>query len=430
MYAYTAPFIVWPLVVALLLLTGLALVRPTWREVAVTRVVITCLSCAAVASWITAASMWWQRVAEYTFLRVTLTSVVRHVVVLGLRLDSLALPFILATTSLGAIVAVFSKNYLWRDPGHGRFFLLVVFFTIGMVLVSAGDSFQMIFIGWEVIGLSSALLISFFFERPSTSDAALRAFWVYRVSDVGLLVLAMLVGEVVFTSRVGADPLALEGALVWLVPILVLVAAAPKSAQFPFSAWLPRAMEGPTPSSAIFYGGLSVHAGLFLVLRASKQFMMPWWFFVLLAIMGLVTAIYGSLLARVQPDIKSSLAYASMTQVGVMFVEVALGFRTLVVLHFIGHACVRTYQILSAGSLLHEGRLTILAARAQTHGQQDSAVQRSPLWFSVAFDWSNRDLTGPRSMVARIESVSNRLSSIEEWYGRTISRLCAIVIGR
>jgi NADH:ubiquinone oxidoreductase subunit 5 (subunit L)/multisubunit Na+/H+ antiporter MnhA subunit len=146
----------------------------------------------------------------------------------------------------------------------------------------------------------------------------------------------------------------LPSPLVYLVPFLLLLSAIGKSAQFPYSSWLPRAMEGPTSSSAIFYGGLSIHAGVYLLLRVRLEYQVPTGVLVLMAFIGAISCLYGAMLTQVQSDVKSALAYASLSQVGTMFVEISLGWYYIATIHCLGHAFLRTYQILKCSSIIHQ----------------------------------------------------------------------------
>ncbi|MGW5052606.1 proton-conducting transporter transmembrane domain-containing protein [Actinokineospora sp. NPDC004072] len=241
---------------------------------------------------------------------------------------------------LGGLIAVFSRRYLHRDPGFLRFHLLLALFVAAAELVVGGRGLRQTLIGWEVCGLASALLIAFFHQRRGPLEHGLRAFVAYRLSDIGL-VLALV----------------LPNASAPLVGALLLLAAMGKSAQFPFGGWLPRAMEGPTPSSAVFYGAISVSLGPYLLLHT-----MPLWdesTFAHAAIIavGVLTAVHATVVARVQTDIKSALAYASMTQVALVFVEVGAGWTVLAAIHLAAHALLRTGQFLRSPSLLHDHRL-------------------------------------------------------------------------
>ena len=279
-----------------------------------------------------------------------------------LLVDGLSLPFALLAVLLCGTIAGFSHRYLHREPGYARFFVLLATFTLGILTIALSGSIELSFAGWELVGLSSALLIAFFQDRASAVGNALRAFAVYRVCDMGLLIAAVLVHHWCGTGDFGAlfgndwpgGKAPLAGARATWVIALIVVAAMGKCAQVPFSGWLPRAMEGPTPSSAIFYGALSVHAGAYLLLRFEPLISQSLTARALIVVIGLVSAIHATLVGRTQTDIKTVLAYASLTQVGLIFVEIGVGLPRLALAHMIGHACIRSLQFLRAPSLLHD----------------------------------------------------------------------------
>ncbi|RLK61136.1 proton-conducting transporter membrane subunit [Actinokineospora cianjurensis] len=249
-----------------------------------------------------------------------------------LRADWLSVPMVVLCGLLGCLIGAFSQRYLHRDPGYRRFYLLLALFVAAVQLVVLAGTLDLLVVGWELAGLASALLIAFFHHRPGPVAGGLRAFITYRVSDIGL------VGAVVAEHH-GAGHAVIGLLLVWAV--------LGKSAQFPLGGWLPRAMEGPTPSSAICYGAISVSLGPYLLLRNGIDG--P----VVIAV-GVVTALYATLVGRAQTDIKSSLAYASMTQIALVLVEVGLGWHVLALVHLITHAVLRSGQILRSPSLLHD----------------------------------------------------------------------------
>ena len=232
-----------------------------------------------------------------------------------------------------------------------------------MVLTSLAGTIEVLFTGWELVGLSSALLIAFFHERAVPVENGLRVWGIYRLADAAFLVAAValhhLSGGGDFQGLMGegswpGGTAALTSQQALGIGLLLVMAAAGKSALVPFSGWLPRAMEGPTPSSAIFYGAVSVHLGAYLLLRVSPLLdaspLLAW----IVVALGLTTALHAALAARVQTDIKSALAYASLTQVGLIVAEIGLGLRYLALIHIIGHASLRTLQLLRAPTLLHD----------------------------------------------------------------------------
>lgn len=280
--------------------------------------------------------------------------------------DRLSVPFVILTFALCGTIGAFCNRYMHRERGFNRFFVSYSLFVLGMVMTSLAGTIETLFTGWELVGLSSALLVAFYHERKSPVENGLRVWSVYRVSDAALLlasvVLHHLTGEGDFDKlvRVGHWP---EGTALLSEPqclavgLLLLLAAMGKSALVPFSGWLPRAMEGPTPSSAVFYGALSVHLGAFLLLRVSPLLDRSPTLRAAIIVVGLTTALFSTFAARVQTDIKSALSFASLTQVGLIVAEIGFGLRYLALIHILGHACLRTLQFLRAPTLLHDYRI-------------------------------------------------------------------------
>lgn len=307
---------------------------------------------------------YWYDAAEYTFPLVMLVDG------LTVAMSTFIAVMLLAT-------ARFSVTYLHREPGFVRFFLLTLFFGAGMQLMVLGGSIELLFIGWEIVGITSVLLVGFFHERHGPVQAAIRVLVTYRVCDVGLLLAGVRLhhwlGTTVWVdvfAGAAATPLALSGAVVALG---LVFAAMGKSAQFPLGGWLPRAMEGPTASSAVFYGSLSVHAGVFLLLRASPLIEASPLARITVITIGVVTAVMAALSGQASADAKSAVAYATTAQVGVMFVEVGLGFHTLATIHLISHATLRYYQFLRTPSALHDAlRRQAMLGRTE----QDEAAAR------------------------------------------------------
>jgi NADH:ubiquinone oxidoreductase subunit 5 (subunit L)/multisubunit Na+/H+ antiporter MnhA subunit len=271
-------------------------------------------------------------------------------------------PYVCFSTGLCALVNAFAGKYLHREPGFTRFFILLSLFGTGMNLMVLAGSIDVLFAGWEFLGISSALLIGFFHERRNAVDAALRAFTTYRVCDVGLLAAGVVVHQAVgsgdfgrlFTGTWPSATCPVPPATATVLALLLVFAALGKSAQVPFTAWLPRAMEGPTPSSAIFYGALSIHAGAYVLLRCEAVLdaapAAAW----LLVAIGLATALHGSVVGSVQTDLKGMLAYASMTQAGIILAEIGLGLRIVPLVHVVSHAILRSLQILRSPSAMHD----------------------------------------------------------------------------
>jgi len=268
--------------------------------------------------------------------------------------DRLSLPFLAMTVALSGLIGQFSATYLHRESGFFRFFLLLHLFAFGSLLAFAAGSFDLLIAGWELVGITSVLLIAFFDHRPAPVDNALRVFGVYRACDIGLLLGAFALHNWAGHASFADGMPRLSGSQATLVCLFLLLSAAGKAAQIPFSGWLPRAMEGPTPSSAIFYGAISIHAGAYLLLRAQPLLAESPAARACVIAIGVATAIYGALAGRVSADAKTSLAFASLTQVGVIFVEIGFGWSSIAVAHILGHALVRTLQFLRAPSMLHD----------------------------------------------------------------------------
>ncbi len=284
--------------------------------------------------------------------------------------DRLSVPFVILTFLLCGTIGAFANKYLHREKGFNRFFTLYSIFVLGMIIATLAGSIETLFIGWEMVGLSSALLVAYFHERPSPVRNGLHVWVVYRISDAALLMASVVIHHVLHNGQFDLLLGTVPGSLGWpdgetpltsnqclLVGSLLLVAAAGKSALVPFSGWLPRAMEGPTPSSAVFYGALSVHLGAFLLLRFSplleRSPLLSW----LVVTVGVSTILLATLAERVQTDIKSDLSFASLIQVGIIVTEIGFGLRYIALIHIIGHACFRTLQFLRAPTILHDYRV-------------------------------------------------------------------------
>jgi NAD(P)H-quinone oxidoreductase subunit 5 len=280
--------------------------------------------------------------------------------------DRLSVPFTILSFLLCGTISAFTTRYLHRERGYNRFFVLYALFLVGMVLTSLAGTIETMFVGWEMVGLSSALLVGYFQERPAPVRNGLWVWVVYRISDAALLLAAILLHHLVgagdFDRFLGAGSwpeghAALTSGQALAVGSLLVVAAAGKSALVPFSGWLPRAMEGPTPSSAIFYGALSVHLGAFLLLRFSPILEASIVLSGVVVALGLATALVAYLAGSVQTDIKSALSFASLVQVGLIVAEIGLGLRYIPLIHALGNACLRTLQFIRAPTLLHDYHL-------------------------------------------------------------------------
>jgi NADH:ubiquinone oxidoreductase subunit 5 (subunit L)/multisubunit Na+/H+ antiporter MnhA subunit len=286
------------------------------------------------------------------------------------RLTVVLLPLV---TGVVLVIARFAVPYLHRERGFTRFFLQLMLFAAGMSVIVLAGSADVAVIGWECVGISSALLIAFFHERAAPPRSAVRVFTTYRLCDVGLLIgvvlLHVLAGTTDFAHVFGAaawpgGTVPFGGMAATTVALCFGLAAAGKSAQLPVGNWLARAMEGPTPSSALFYGGPAVHAGVILLMRLAPLFTASPVASAFLVVVGLGTALHATLAWRVQTDQKSALAFATMTQLGLIVAECGFGLWTFALGHTVAHVCLRTFQQVRAPSALHDAHVL----RATNHG--------------------------------------------------------------
>ena len=277
--------------------------------------------------------------------------------------DRLSIPMTVMSFVLVGVIGSFANVYLHRDAGYQRFFIFYSMFLVGLLFAFLAGTIETLFLGWELVGLSSALLIAYFHERPAPVQNGQRVWAIYRIADASFLMAAIVMhhlsyeGE--FTKITGSaawpdGASSLEGYSALLVGGLLLFAAAGKSGLIPFSGWLPRAMEGPTPSSAVFYGALSIHLGAYLLMRISPLMDASPLLRCMVITLGVSTALFAAFTSRVQTDVKSSLAYASVCQVGIIVAEIGCGFLYVALIHMIGHACLRSLQLLRAPTLMRD----------------------------------------------------------------------------
>ncbi len=285
-----------------------------------------------------------------------------------LSLDGASVTFLLLVQFTTGMVMRFSRFYLHREPGFGRFFATVLMFQSAMCVLTLAGNLDLMFAGWEMVGLSSFLLIAFYRERHSAVRNALKTYSVYRVADMGMLLASCL-------AETGSHR---------VLGLLLLLAAMGKSAQFPFSFWVPRAMEGPTPSSALFYGALSVHAGAYLLLRTFGLWGDVTAVRICVGGIGLSTAALCSMFSRVQPTIKGQVGYASVAQVGLIFVELGLGLRGLALAHMVSNALLRCYQLLVSPSTV-----AYLLRRQASAGSAQAADSRVPYAPRLPESWNS-----------------------------------------
>jgi NADH:ubiquinone oxidoreductase subunit 5 (subunit L)/multisubunit Na+/H+ antiporter MnhA subunit len=286
-------------------------------------------------------------------------------------IDAVSVSFSLLAAAITGLVARFSATYMHKERGFLRFFVLLGVFSTGTQMASYAGALDLLFLGWELVGISSMLFIGFFHERPEPVRSSIRAFSTYRVCDAGLLFAIVVahgfLGSTRLSAMAGAPSLTTFQAT--SLALLFVLAAIGKSAQLPFSGWLPRALEGPTPTSALFYGGVSIHLGLFLILRVWPVMEVAPVAKGLGVALGLATALYASAVTRTCSDAKGALAHATLAQVGLILAEICAGLTTLALVHIVGHALLRVWQYLRAPNMIHDAHRTNVAS----HVPEDTA---------------------------------------------------------
>lgn len=270
--------------------------------------------------------------------------------------DLLGATYSLLTSCLIGIIFRFSRNYLHREEGYFRFTFLLTVLWLGLNIVSFARSLDLLFVGWELTGTTSVLLISYFYTQVQPVKHALKAIVSYRICDTGILAAAAWSHHYLHSTDFVALPRLLDnhhggGALIF-IGVFVIFASLAKAGQLPMSSWLPTAMEGPTPSSAIFYGALSVHLGPFLLIRFHDYLDNFPSLLIAIGVIGGLSAIWATLVGRTRSDAKTMLGFATITQVGLMWIEIALGYTNFAMFHMVAHASLRTWQFLRSSSLI------------------------------------------------------------------------------
>jgi NADH-quinone oxidoreductase subunit L len=271
-------------------------------------------------------------------------------------IDSLSAVMMLVVTSISFLISVFSVNYLRNEGGVSRFFTVTPLFVFAMLVLVMADNYALLFLGWEGVGICSYLLIGFYYDRASAARAGTKAFIMNRFGDAGFLLAIFLIvdsfGSATFTEVFSGADQAGAGT-VTAVGLLLLVGAVGKSAQLPLGTWLSRAMEGPTPSSALIHAATMVTAGVYLIARSHPIYNEAPDALLVVGIVGAATAVFGALVGLVQTDIKSILAYSTTSQLGLMFLACGLGAYAVAIFHLAAHAVFKTYLFLTAPSILH-----------------------------------------------------------------------------
>ena len=284
----------------------------------------------------------------------------------SIKIDPLSSIMIMIVTSVSALVHIYSIGYMSQDPHKPRFMSYLSLFTFSMLCLVVSDNFLQLFFGWEGVGLCSYLLIGFWFKRETANNAAIKAFIVNRVGDFGLaisiFIIFLLFGTLNFEEVFSTIPeitktnlsiFGVEFNAITLICVFLFIGAMGKSAQFFLHTWLPDAMEGPTPVSALIHAATMVTAGVFLVVRCSPIFEYSQFAMNLVAIIGMVTALFAASVALVQNDIKKIIAYSTCSQLGYMFFAAGIGAYHIAMFHLFTHAFFKALLFLGAGSVIH-----------------------------------------------------------------------------
>jgi len=276
----------------------------------------------------------------------------------ALQLDQLSIVFVLLITLVGSLIFIYSLGYMAHDPDRRKFFAYLNLFVAAMLLLVLANNYLLLYVGWEGVGLASYLLIGFWQRKPTAAAAAKKAFVINRVGDVGLSVAIMLIfvtfGSVTFQDVFGQVDQASEGTLT-AIGLLLLLAAAGKSAQFPLQAWLLDAMEGPTPVSALIHAATMVTAGVYLIARSNAIYNAATWAATAVVVVGLITIFMGAIIGSAKDDIKKSLAGSTMSQIGYMVFAAGLGpiGYVFAIFHLLTHGVFKAGLFLGAGSVMH-----------------------------------------------------------------------------
>src|SRR5262245_8442152 len=279
----------------------------------------------------------------------------------GFYLDQLSLVMSLVVSGVGFVIHVYSVGYMEHEGGYYRFFAYLNLFMFFMLTLVLADNYLLMFVGWEGVGLASYLLIGFFFLKNSAANAGKKAFIVNRIGDFGFLIgLFLLIKhfgslnfDTVFQAVSKLSPETAAAGLLTAIALLLLVGAAGKSAQIPLYVWLPDAMEGPTPVSALIHAATMVTAGVYMVARSAPIFDRAPMALLAVAFIGCLTAIFAATIGIAQTDIKRVLAYSTISQLGYMFLACGVAAYSAAIMHLMTHAFFKALLFLAAGSVIH-----------------------------------------------------------------------------
>jgi len=274
----------------------------------------------------------------------------------GFLIDTLSAVMMLVVTGFSFMIAVFSINYMHNDPSFSRYFSAMALFVFSMLILVMGNNYIMLFLGWEAVGLCSYLLIGHYYDRKSAARAGTKAFIMNRVGDAGFLIGIFLIatnfGSVAYTD-VYANLSKIDTFTANAIGLCLLTGAIGKSAQLPLGTWLAKAMEGPTPSSALIHAATMVTAGVYMIARSNGIYDMAPMALAAVTVVGAITAVYGATIGKTITDIKGILAASTTTQLGLMFVALGLGAYPVAIFHLVAHAFLKSFLFLTAPSILH-----------------------------------------------------------------------------
>ncbi len=277
----------------------------------------------------------------------------------GIQIDPLSATWLLIVTGIGFLIHVYSTGYMSHEEAYPRFFSYLNLFMFSMLLLVLGNNFLLMFIGWEGVGLCSYLLIGYYYEKKSASDAGKKAFVMNRIGDFAFLIAIMWIfwdtGSIDYTTVFGMahDTWAAGGMAITAITLLLFIGATGKSAQIPLYTWLPDAMEGPTPVSALIHAATMVTAGIYMVARSATLFNMAPTTMMTVAAIGAITAIFAATMGMYQYDIKRVLAYSTVSQLGYMFLALGVGAYVAAAFHVMTHAFFKACLFLGSGSVIH-----------------------------------------------------------------------------
>jgi NADH-quinone oxidoreductase subunit L len=353
---------------------------------------------------------------------------------MDLRLDPLSLTMILVVTAVGSLIHIYSIGYMEGDPRYGRFFAYMNLFCAFMLVLVLGENFLVLYLGWEGVGLCSYLLIGFWFERTIAANAAKKAFVTTRIGDtfmlVGIALVFLRLGSLDFTKVLDPAIAVVQPSGVFTILALLLFAGAiGKSAQVPLHVWLPDAMEGPTPVSALIHAATMVTAGVYLVVRTHVFFEISGVALTVVLVVGLVTLVYAGLSALAQDDIKRVLAYSTISQLGFMFVAAGLHAYVAAIVMLVAHASYKALLFLSAGSVMH-------GMHGETDMKRMGGLWRPMPWTAILMTIGALALAGVFGLSgyfakdAILAIASEEARPVVYWLGTFGAFLSAVYIGR